>query len=140
MKSRVFLDTNVLVYADDADAGPKCGIARRIIDDETRQKRAVLSTQVLQEYYAVATRKLGMAPEAARRRLEVYMRLDVVQVGCPLILEAVDAGRLHRVSFWDALIVRAAVGAGCSHVYTEDLNDGQIVDGVRVHNPFVEHP
>ncbi len=136
MSGRVFLDTNVLVYADDADAGAKREVARRIIEDMLTSRRGVLSTQVLQEYFVVASRKLGLDAAHVQLTLELHARQEVVVVGVPLIVQAVELHRLHRLSFWDALIIRAAASAGCEMLFTEDLNHGATIAGVRVHNPF----
>jgi predicted nucleic acid-binding protein len=136
MKARSFLDTNIVVYASDADAGSKRPIAIALLADGLRSKMGVISTQVLQEYFNAATRKLGVPAADARRTMEQLARLDVVQVKPALIFEAVDCHRLNAISFWDALIVRAAVGAGCAVLYSEDLGHGQTIDGVRIVNPF----
>ena len=136
MADRAFVDTNLLVYADDSDAGDKQTRARTIVGDLIAQGRAVISTQVLQEYFVSVTQKLSLPPDQARRRVEVLSKLDVVVVRSDLILGAIDLHRLHGISFWDALIVRCASSAGCSRVLSEDLNEGQRIDGVVVENPF----
>jgi predicted nucleic acid-binding protein len=133
---RVFVDTNIFVYADDPDAGRKREIAQARLATLLRSRRAVLSTQVLQEYFVTATRKLGLPAEVARSRVEVMSKLDVVVVKPELIVGAVDLHRLHRISFWDALIVGAAKAAGCARVLSEDLNAGQSIDGVVIESPF----
>jgi len=137
VSGRVFLDTNVLVYADDADAGAKRDVARAIIEDMVTSRRGVLSTQVLQEYFVVAMRKLGIDPAHVQRTMELHAQQEVVVVGVPLIVQAVELHRLHRVSFWDALIIRAAESAACETLLTEDLNHGATIAGVRIHNPFL---
>ena len=137
MKGRVFFDTNVLVYADDRGAGKKTFVAQALIADALRANRGVVSTQVLQEFFVITTRKLGVPSEAARRKVELLARFDVVPVQLELILGGIDLHRLHGLSFWDALIVRAASTAGCARLLTEDLQHGQVIDGVRVENPFV---
>lgn len=137
MSERVFLDTNVLVYADDASAGKKRDQAREVLRALVSSSSAVLSTQVLQEFFVIATKKLGITPEIARRKVELFSQLDVVHVRPELILGAIDLHRLHKVSFWDALILRCASSAGCARLLSEDLNAGQVIDGVRIDNPFV---
>lgn len=134
---RVFVDTNVFVYADDVDAGEKRDQARNLLGGVIPSGRAVVSTQVLQELFVVATRKLGLSPERARSRIEVLSRLPVVLVRPELVLGAIDLHRLHCISFWDALILRCASVSGCGRVWSEDLNHGQLIDGVRVENPFL---
>jgi predicted nucleic acid-binding protein len=136
MTERTFIDTNVLVYADDASAGAKRERALAVLAELVGASQAVVSTQVLQEYFVVATRKLGVPPEVARRKVEVLSRLDVVIVRPELVIAAIDLHRLHSISFWDALIVRAAAAASCARVLSEDLQHDQVLDGVRITNPF----
>ncbi len=136
MAERVFVDTNVLLYADDLDAGLKRDRAQAIIHQLFIDGNGVVSTQVLQEFFVAATRKLGVAPEIARRKVELLARLDVVTIKPSLILEAIDLHRLHALSFWDALIVEAAAASGCRRLLTEDLQSGSNISGVQVENPF----
>lgn len=136
MKERSFIDTNILVYTDDADAPDKSGRAIGLIEDAMRSNQGVISTQVLQEYFVAATRKLGVAVPLARRRLQLFSRMNVVQITPEAVLAAIDLLQLHGLSFWDALIVHAARQADCAVLLTEDLNDGQVIDGVRIRNPF----
>jgi predicted nucleic acid-binding protein len=136
MSDRVFVDTNVFVYADDRSARTKRVRARTVLSELIRAKRAVVSTQVMQEYFAAAIKKLGLSPERARIRVERLNRLDVVIIRPELILGAIDLCRLHALSFWDALVVRSAGAAGCGRLLSEDLQDGRTIDGVRIENPF----
>lgn len=136
--TRVFFDTNVLVYADDASDMRRKSIAENAIADALRNSTGVISTQVLQEYFAVATRKLGVTSERARVKVELFAKLDVVVIDAPLIFAAIDTHRLRALSIWDALIVRAAIQAGCRRLFTEDLQHGQAFEGLRVENPFLK--
>ena len=136
MNERVFLDTNVIVYADDKSAGEKRARALALLGELVAGSRAVVSTQVLQEYFVVATRKLGVPPDVARRKVEALSLLDVVIIRPDLVLAAIDLHRLHAISLWDALIVRCARAAGCARIFSDDLQDGQVFDGVRIENPF----
>lgn len=136
MRQRVFLDTNVLIYADDADAGDKRVRAQRTLRDAIVSGTGVISTQVLQEFFVVATRKLGVDVADARRKVELLSSLDVVRIRSDDILAAIDLHRLHSFSFWDALILRCALVAGCMRLLTEDLQDGQVIEGLTIHNPF----
>jgi predicted nucleic acid-binding protein len=133
---RRFLDTNVLLYADDLDAGAKRGTARAILRDAMTAGDGVVSTQVLQEFFVGSTKKLGVDAADARRKVEPLATMDVVRIDLAMILAAIDLSRLHSFSFWDALVVRAAAVAGCSVLLSEDLQEGQVVDGVRIENPF----
>jgi predicted nucleic acid-binding protein len=137
LSERVFIDTNVLAYCDDPRDRAKQRRALQVLADLTESARAVISTQVLQEYFVTATRKLGVAPDVARGRVETFSMLEVVVVRPELVLGAIDLHRRSRISFWDALIVRCASAAGCARLYSEDLGHGQVIDGVRVENPFL---
>jgi predicted nucleic acid-binding protein len=136
MSERSFIDTDILVYTDDQDSPEKQQIALDLLARAIADGTGVVSTQVLQEYYAAATRKLGVDPALARRKVELFSRLDTVQVATSLILAAIDLHRLHKLSFWDALIVRAALDAGCTVLHTEDLGSDQRIEGLRIVNPF----
>jgi predicted nucleic acid-binding protein len=136
LAERVFIDTNVIVYADDLDAGAKRERAREVLHQVFIDGNGVVSTQVLQELFVAATRKLGVAPEVARRKVELLARLDVVKIEPSLILDAIDLHRLHPISFWDSLIVQSAAASGCRRLLTEDLQSGRNIAGVRIENPF----
>jgi predicted nucleic acid-binding protein len=132
----VFLDTNVFVYADDDDLPAKRDLARRIITDTAAAGTAVVSTQVMGEYASVATRKLGLSPPDCRLALLAMERLAVVRVGPEHVHRALDIAVLHRVRLWDALVVATAASSGCRRLLTEDLQEGRVLDGVRIENPF----
>lgn len=132
----VFFDSNILLYADDADAGAKMEIARGLLRGAMRDRTGVVSTQVLQEFYVNARKKLRLDGAAARARVEVYLGFDVVTVTPALVLAAVDLNRLDSLSFWDALVIRAAEHAGCDTLFSEDLQAGRRFGPVRVVNPF----
>lgn len=135
MAERVFIDTNVVLYACDRTAGDKRIRAREILAPLLRERRAVISTQVLQEFFS-ATRKLNIPAEQARRYVEKWSRIDVVVIRPEIILGAIDLHRLHMVSFWDALVIKSAGLAGCGRLLSEDLNHGQEIEGVAIENPF----
>ena len=136
MTALSFVDSNILVYTNDRSASAKRDQAQELIHKLLRNKAGALSLQVLQEYFAVATRKLGISAAGARRRVELLNRLDVVILGVSDLLAAIDLHRLHGLSIWDTLIVRAALKAGCGVLYSEDLQDGRRFDGLEVVNPF----
>ncbi len=136
MTARCFVDTNVLLYADDKSAGLKRDRARELIREVMGAGTGVLSLQVLQEYFAVATKKLGIPADSARQRIEILSRLDVVTLGVEDLLGAIDLHRLHQFSIWDALVIRAALNAGCRVLYSEDLQEGRRIDGLEIVNPF----
>jgi len=133
---RSFLDTNVLVYADAGDEPVKQERALSLISEHRLAGSGVVSTQVLQEYANVALRKLGLQAALVRERLCFYARFEVVTTTPALIADALDLHTLRGVSFYGALIVQAAIAGGCACLLSEDLQDGAVLGGVRVANPF----
>jgi predicted nucleic acid-binding protein len=136
MSARSFFDTNVLVYADDKAAPAKQRRAVALVSDHRRAGTGVVSLQVLQEYFVTVTKKLHVDPGVARRKVELLAEFDVATPEVADILAAIDMHRLHGFSFWDALVLRAAKQAGCSVLFTEDMQAAREVDGVRIVNPF----
>jgi predicted nucleic acid-binding protein len=134
---RTFLDTNVLLYADDLAYPAKQQRALELILGHRARRTGVLSLQVIQEYFVNATRKLGLDPDFVRQKVESYCRFEVVEPVAADILAAIDIHRLHRISYWDALVLHCARKAGCRAVLSEDMQHGQMIDGVRVINPFL---
>lgn len=138
MTGRTFLDSNVLVYS--ADESPaetaKHVVAVGLLSGAI--ENLVISTQVLQEFYVVTTRKLRnrLSEERAAKAVRGLAKLDVVGVDVPLVLAAVDTSHAAKISLWDALIIEAARRAGCYRVLSEDLNAGQVISGVRIEDPF----
>ena len=138
MNPLAFFDTNVLVYADDQSSAVKQKRAITLFAEHLRRGTAVVSLQVLQEYFAAATRKLGLKPEMAQRKVEILSRGRVVRFEASDVIAAIELHRLTRISFWDALIVHAARSAGAAVLYSEDLQAGSVLGGVRVVNPFAK--
>ncbi len=137
--SRSFFDTNVLLYMYEDDEPQKKARAIDVFDWAVEGNLAVLSTQVLQEFYVNATRKLTtpLSPERAAARVRDFARLPLVRVDEVMILSAIERNRDMSFSFWDALVVEAALRAGAGRLLTEDLQHGQEMDGLRVENPFL---
>ena len=131
-----FVDTNVLVYAFDASEPVKRARALEVLGDEDVE--LVVSAQVLNEFYWVATRKLAppMAPALAHEVVRDLSLGRVVPVDAALVERAIELSRTHDLALWDAGIVVAAQVAGCSVLWTEDLTTGQRLDGVVVRDPF----
>jgi predicted nucleic acid-binding protein len=138
---KAFVDSNVLIYAHDVDAGRKREIAKALLRDLWLARTGILSVQVLHEFYVNVTRKLRtpLSKLEARRVVGTYI---------PWCLEpeAGDVNEAFRIEdeatigFWDALIIAAAARGGATRVLSEDLNVGQIISGVAVVNPFLEAP
>jgi predicted nucleic acid-binding protein len=135
---RFFLDTNVLVYAYDADAGSKHEAANALIVDLWEQDAGVISTQVLQEFYVTVTRKLPK-PLARRTAREIVGTYEAWATHRPDLTDIVAASELeerHRLAFWDALIVVSAQRSGAGTLLSEDLQHGRRIAGVTISNPF----
>lgn len=140
MQGKIFVDTNIIIYAHDLDSGPKHDIATTIIEDLWEEKSGIISTQVLQEFYVNITRKIAtpLPPAEARGVIENYLVWHVELDGPETILLASEIEERYNLSFWDSMIVAAARNAEAEKILTEDLNPGQIVEGILIENPFSE--
>lgn len=136
MTAASFVDSNVLLYADDIYAPAKRARAESLIKQLTDDRSGRLSMQVLQEYFSVATQKLGLSAEFARARVGEYAHFTVVILEPTDLLAAIDLHREHQFSIWDALIVWAALRSQCEMLYTEDLQHGRRIGGLQIVNPF----
>lgn len=127
-----FVDTNVLLYLLSADATK----ADRV--EETLAAGVTISVQILNEFAAVALRKLGMTIAEVRDALEPITAIcKVVPITVDIHKRGLRVAERYRFSIYDALIIAAALDAGCSTLYTEDLQDGQVIDDVlTIRNPF----
>lgn len=141
MNGRAFVDTNVFVYAfDDRDASKKAAALQLAATFPGRE--FVVSTQVLSEFYNAVTRRLQtpLSEPDAEAAVIALAGLEVVTVDKELVLRAIRTSRVHQLSQWDALILEAAVAAGCDELLTEDLSDGAVLRGVEIVNPFRAGP
>lgn len=135
-KTRCFIDTNVLVYADSTDEPRKQRIAIDLLRHLRFERLGVLSTQVLNEYIQVGLRKLGLPHEHLREQLHCYRQLDLSAVTLETVDLALVLHQKHSLSYWDALIVASAHIAGCAVLLTEDMGTGEVLAGVQLINPF----
>lgn len=133
---KVFFDTNILIYAVDGRDPGKQAMARERIRAAGDAGVGVVSTQVLQEFYVAATRKLGIEPLRAKRLVEMLTRFEVVSIQPDQVRSAIDLSILNQFSLWDSLVLVAASSANCAALVSEDLSQGQLVNGVRIVNPF----
>lgn len=142
MTERVFVDSNVLVYRRDVRETEKQSRAAEWVEHLARSRLGRVSIQVLHEYYATVTRKLdpGIPVEEARADVTDYLVWRPVPLEAGLLRDAWRAEDRFGLPFWDALIVAAARDAGCRYLLTEDLQDGQDLDDVRVVDPFHTAP
>jgi predicted nucleic acid-binding protein len=136
---RVFFDTNVLVYLFDDDAPEKQALASTVLQREVEAGQAVLSTQVLQEFFVATTRKIDepLSSEDGERAVRDLAELPVIQLTTRLVLDAIRRTRKTGFSFWNALIIEAALASGAGRLLTEDLQHGQRIDALLIENPFI---
>ena len=135
---KFFFDSNILIYVFDRSAPHKREIARGLLKDHAADGDILLSTQVLQEFYVTVTRKLKppLDLDEAAHAIAGFADLPTVQIDNMLIQAAIRRSQASQLSFWDGLIVQAALAGGASVLYSEDMQDGQVFDGLRVENPF----
>ena len=133
---RAFVDTNVLLYAFDPTEPAKQRAAQAVLSSVAGD--AVVSAQVLGEFYVNATRKLQppLTQVAAAAAVRQLMESPVVSVDAELVRRAIELQDGYPISYWDALVVASAASAGCDRLLTEDLADGDTILGVRIENPF----
>jgi predicted nucleic acid-binding protein len=137
-----FIDANVLVYAYDASAGRKKALAERLLAGLWESGTGCLSVQVLQEFFVTVTRKVA-EPLSVDEATDRIRELGAWKVFAPRADDVLRAIALHthaKVSFWDAMVVHAAAELGCDVLWTEDLSDGQVIQGVRIRDPFIGEP
>ena len=139
MASRSFIDTNVLIYAEASDEPAKRQAALALLKQLYESASGVLSTQVLQEYCNVALKKLKRPAAHVRAQLNLYEQFEIVQVTPAIIRAGLDLHHTRSVSFYDAIVLASAQTAGCNELFSEDLNTGEMIGGVRIINPFVQN-
>jgi predicted nucleic acid-binding protein len=133
-----FIDTNILVYAYDADAGDKHIKAQAVVKECWENESGIISTQVLQEFYVTVTRKLSspIPPQDARDVIQTYRAWSMFRPTIEDIISSSELEQRYQLSFWDALIVIAAQVSGAAILVSEDLQDGQQIGSIKVANPF----
>jgi predicted nucleic acid-binding protein len=135
--SKIFVDTNILVsslYNPDSSLKKK---ARLHLKELEGRNHGVISTQVVQEFYVVATKKLGIEALLAKQIVQRFENFEIVTISPSMIYAAIDCSITAQISFWDALIVISAEISKCQVIWTEDLNPGQLIRGVRILNPLL---
>jgi predicted nucleic acid-binding protein len=138
MSGVAFVDSNILVYAHDRDGGPRRERARQLCEKLWQGRSGCVSVQVLQELHVTVIRKLRtpVAKARARERVRAYSSWVVSPTTPETVLRATEPSEAAEIGFWDALIVAAAEQSGADTLFCEDLNDGQVIAGVRVVNPL----
>lgn len=136
MTDRIFIDSNILIYTIDDNEKTKQQIANNIVE-QLSENNGIISTQVLQEFYNIATKKLNIPKEHVKILIERLSDCFIVHKNSVSdIIRAIEISIKTQFSFWDSLIISAAIAENCSFIYTEDLNPGQIIDGVALKNPL----
>ncbi len=132
MTSKVFVDTNILVYAYDTQNKIKQRKVRGLLLGLEDSGQGVISTQIVQEFYVTVTKKLMLPPLRAKQIISAFDCFEIVEIKSPMIDDAIDISIVNQISFWDALVIASAQSAGCSKVWTEDLTHNQAFKSVRV--------
>lgn len=137
--NKCFLDTNILVYLFDDSNKKKKNIAQELFAKNAEQGTICLSTQVLQEFYIVVTRKLKipLSSKQAYGVVENLSKFPIVPIDTAMILTAIIRTQKIPLSFWDSLIIEAAIKSGSDILYTEDLNANQVIESITLINPFI---
>jgi len=135
--SKIFIDTNIFVYALDKKDEIKREKARNILKKIVESHQPVLSTQVIKEFYVSAITKLKADHFIVKNIIHNFRNMEIVNNDLELIEQAIDISVISQISFWDSLIIAAAEKSNCEYVFSEDLNSGQTYRGVMVINPFV---
>ncbi len=140
MKDKIFLDTNVIVYAHDRSSGKKNTIAMEIMEYLWERKKGVISVQVMQEFYVCVTTKIlkPLPLKVAREILEYLLNWDLIINDEYITIKAINLQEKYRFSFWDSLIVQSAIQSQAYILLSEGLSDGQIIKNVKIVNPFVQ--
>jgi len=141
MSARIFVDTNVLIYAHDVDASAKHEVAKSVLRELWSQRSGVLSMQVLQEFYVNVTRKIAspLPKDVARLVVNTYA-VWCIETTPAEIMTAFRIEDESKIGFWDALIVASAAKSGAVQILSEDLNAQQVIAGIRIQNPFAQLP
>ena len=136
--SKIFIDTNILIYTLDQKNIEKRDRARKIVKKVVESHQPVISTQVIKEFYVVATNKLKADSIVVKNIVHNFHNMEIVNNDLDLIEQAIDISVLSQLSFWDSLIIAAAEKANCEYVLSEDLNSGQNYRGIKLFNPFIK--
>jgi predicted nucleic acid-binding protein len=133
-----FFDTNVLVYAFDEGEPEKRAVALALIEEHLVDGDGVISVQVLREFYSAVRREpQPLSNEVAATAMRRLAGFSPLSEDIGMVLKAVRRAQEMSISLWDALIVEAALKAGADRLFTEDLQHGQVIEGMRVENPFL---
>jgi len=138
MKDRYFIDTNILVYANDKSEKDKYNKAKKLLLNGIINENIAVSAQVLSEFYVTVTQKIKktLPADIAKKEIQLFKAVDIIDIDFHLIIKAINISHKHSLSYWDSLIVAAAQKAKCNILYTEDMNPDQTIDSVTIKNPL----
>jgi len=138
MTGPTFVDSNILIYAHDLDAGPKQVVAAARIAELWQAGDGVLSTQVLQEFYVNVTQEIKrpLSRISAREVIRDYIPWVRSTITGNTVVRGSEIAEVWQISFWDAMVLAAAEQSAAAQLLTEDLNHGQLIAGIRIENPF----
>jgi predicted nucleic acid-binding protein len=137
MKGKIFLDANILVYLFSTTEIVKSEQINTIIQTYSDKNQLVWSTQVIQEFYAVMSRKYNVQSLQIKKIIDTFSHLECVVNDVAIIKNAIDIQVINQLSFWDSLIISSAKTSKCTYLLSEDLNAGQRIEGIQVVNPFL---
>ena len=137
-EGKMFIDTNILVYAYDASAGEKHKKALEIMENLWDSGNGIISSQVLQEFFVNVTKKISKPLNviATKEIVKDLLKWKTVIINGEIILEAIDIHTQQKLSFWDSMIIVSAIGGGADTILSEDLSDKQVIRGITIKNPF----
>jgi predicted nucleic acid-binding protein len=137
---KVFLDTNIIVYAYDTSAGEKHEKAVKIMEGLWDSGHGIISSQVLQEFFVNVTRKIANPLDVitAKEIVKDFLKWKIVIIDGEIILEAIDIYSKYKYSFWDSMIIASAIEGGARAILSEDLSDMQLIKGLTIKNPFLK--
>jgi predicted nucleic acid-binding protein len=140
MSDKFFIDTNILVYANDITDAAKNLKSKDIILQGMHDDTLVLSTQVLSEFYVTVTKKIErpLSSIEAKEEIELLKSVEVIEISIDMIIRAIEFSERFKVSYWDALIIASAIEAKCQIIYSEDLSSGQKFESTSILNPYLE--
>ena len=136
---KTFVDSNLIIYAYDVSAGKKHEVASKIMLDLWNSELGVLSTQVLQEFFVNITQKIPkpLTVKSAKEIINDLLKWEVVINDGESIINAIEIQLRYKYSFWDSMILESAISSGAAILLSEDFSKGQIVEGLKIKNPFV---
>lgn len=133
-----FFDTNVLIYAIDEEEPLKLAIAEQLVEEHLVEGEGMVSVQVLREFYNASRRlKSAVSDERAMEMVRYFSTFNILSEDFGMVIQAIRLSQEYMLSFWDALIIEAALKGGADRLFTEDLQHGQVIEGLRIENPFL---